>query len=200
VERCREAEGRDADGNYGEQGLTPAMRRIEAQAEHGKLVPETEKYALKTRDRFRAKLEEMVDSEPDKPPEELAREIHDGIRYTFLFELEEYVVGVRELTSRLEDSGCDLGVVKNMWDHDEYKGINTRWFDRESRVRFEVQFHTEESWAVKQETHDAYKKIHEVGTPVEEREHLRSYQRKISAHVLQPPGWETVLDFRRRDW
>ena len=60
VEKCREAEGRDADGNYGEQGLTPAMRRIEAQAEHGKLVPETEKYALKGHDRFKAKLEEMV--------------------------------------------------------------------------------------------------------------------------------------------
>src|SRR5207253_2014867 len=104
--------------NYGEQGLTPAMRRIEAQAEHGKLVPETEKYALKDHDRFKAKLEEMVDSEPDKPPEELAKEIHDGIRYTFLLELADYVVGVRE----------------------------------------------------------------------------------ISAQVIQPPGWEEILDFRREDW
>src|SRR6516165_1502141 len=49
VERCRDAEGRDMDDNYGERGLTPTMRRIEAQAEHGKLVPRTEKYALKSR-------------------------------------------------------------------------------------------------------------------------------------------------------
>jgi hypothetical protein len=200
VEKCREAEGRDADGSYGEQGLTPAMRRIEAQAEHGKLVPETEKYALKGHDRFKAKLEEMVDSEPDKPPEELAREIHDGIRYTFLVELEDYVVGVRGLTRNLEEGNYEFGVVKNMWDNDEYKGINTRWLDHESGVRFEVQFHTEESWTVKQRTHDAYKKIHNTDTPAEERERLRNYQREISTQVLQPPGWEEILDFRREGW
>ncbi len=37
---CREREGRDTDGNYGEHGLTPAMRRIEAQLDHGQLAPE----------------------------------------------------------------------------------------------------------------------------------------------------------------
>ena len=200
VEKCRGAEGRDADGNYGEQGLTPAIRRIEAQAEHGNLVPETEKYALKSHDRFKAKLEELVDSESDKSAEELAGEIHDGIRYTFLLEPEDYVVGVRELTRRLEESDCELRVVKNMWDNDEYKGINTRWLDYESVLRFEVQFHTEQSWTVKQETHDAYEKIHNVDTPAEERERLRSYQREISARVLQPPGWEEILDFRREGW
>src|SRR5215813_10212417 len=41
--RCREAEGRDTEGNYGDRGLTPAMRRIEAQLEHGKLVADTER-------------------------------------------------------------------------------------------------------------------------------------------------------------
>jgi hypothetical protein len=40
------AEGRDAEGNYGEHGLTPAMRRIEAQLEHGELVADVEKFAL----------------------------------------------------------------------------------------------------------------------------------------------------------
>ena len=87
-----------------------------------------------------------------------------------------------------------------MWDNDEYKGINTRWLDYESVLRFEVQFHTEQSCTVKQETHDAYEKIHNVDTPAEERERLRSYQREISARVLQPPGWEEILDFRREGW
>ncbi len=55
IARCREAEGRDADGNYSERGLTPAMRRIEARLEHGELAPDTEKFALKSADRFKAK-------------------------------------------------------------------------------------------------------------------------------------------------
>jgi hypothetical protein len=200
VERFREAEGRDADGNYGERGLTPATRRVEAQLEHGKLVPETEKYALKGRDRLKEKLVEMVNSEPDKSAEELAREIHDGIRYTFLFDPEDYAAGARELTSRLEGSGFELGVRKNTWGNGEYKGVNTRWLDHESGLRFEVQFHTEQSWTVKQQTHDAYVKINDTRTPVEERESLRDYQREISAQVVQPPGWKDILDFRKEGW
>ena len=46
--RCRLAEGRSVFGTYGEAGLTPAMRRIEEQLDHGELVPDTEKYALKS--------------------------------------------------------------------------------------------------------------------------------------------------------
>src|SRR5215813_1176146 len=60
VARCSEAEGRDANGNYGERGLTPAMRRVESQIQHGKLVADTEKYALKSADRFKQKLVERI--------------------------------------------------------------------------------------------------------------------------------------------
>ncbi len=54
------------NGNYGEQGLTPAMRRIEAQLEHGHLVEDTEKFALKDPDRFKEKLAELIADNPDK--------------------------------------------------------------------------------------------------------------------------------------
>jgi hypothetical protein len=200
VERCRDAEGRDMDDNYGERGLTPTMRRIEAQAEHGKLVPRTEKYALKSRDRFLEKLAEMAKFEPDKSPQELANEIHDGVRYTFTFDPEQYVTGVREITRDMKENDFDLGVQKNTWSNDEYKGVNTRWLDRESGLRFEVQFHTEQSWLVKQQTHDAYVRIHDPRTPVEEREQLRDYQREIASQLIPPPGWEEIVNFRKEGW
>ena len=62
--KCREAEGRDVDGNYGEHGLTPAMRRIEAQLDHGHLVEDTEKFALKDPDRFKEKLADAHSAKP----------------------------------------------------------------------------------------------------------------------------------------
>src|SRR6266702_2694012 len=40
---CREMEGRDIEGRYSDHGLTPAMRRIEPQLDHGELVTDTEK-------------------------------------------------------------------------------------------------------------------------------------------------------------
>ncbi len=72
VAKCRDAEGRDADGNYGDHGLTPAMRRIEAQLDHGHLVEDTEKFALKDPDRFKEKLADSIARNPDKSPAELA--------------------------------------------------------------------------------------------------------------------------------
>src|SRR5215831_2590944 len=184
--KCREAEGRDPDGNYADHGLTPAMRRIEAQLSHGHLAEDTEKHALKESDRFKEKLADLIKDEPDKSAEQHADEIHDGIRYTFIFDLDDYVSSVKSTTEKLEESGFELGVRKNNWGHDEYKGVNTRWQDYISGRRFEVQFHTEASWQAKQATHDAYAKIHDLNTPTAERERLRTYQREVSAEIVPP--------------
>src|SRR4029077_20715106 len=95
------AEGRDADGNYGEHGLTPAMRRIEAQLEHGELVPDTEEFALKGPDRFKLKLAERINLQPGEPVDVLASRIHDGIRYTFEYDDEDYALGTEETEAAL---------------------------------------------------------------------------------------------------
>ncbi len=68
VAKCRDAEGRDADGNYGDHGLTPAMRRIEAQLDHGHLVKDTEKFALKDPDRFKEKFAGRIVFRPTTIP------------------------------------------------------------------------------------------------------------------------------------
>jgi len=195
--QCRLAEGRNMFGAYGEHGLTPAMRRIEEDLEHGHLVPETEKYALKSLDRFQEKLADLIADEPDKSAEEHAAEIHDGIRYTFLFNRETYTQDLGVATEKLEEAGFTLIVRRNRWGDDEYKGLNTRWTDPESGLRFEIQFHTQKSWDTKQQSHDAYEKINDTRIPVDERERLRSYQRELSAEVPLPPGWQEITDYRR---
>src|SRR5262249_37091470 len=86
VARGSEAEGRDANGNYGERGLTPAMRRVESQLDHGHLAGKTEEYALKDPERFKEKLAERIERFPRADPSDLATEIHDGIRYTFIID------------------------------------------------------------------------------------------------------------------
>ena len=137
--QCRLAEGRSVFGGYGENGLTPAMRRIEGQLEHGNLVPETEKYALKGLDRFQEKLAKLIARFPGNDAVDLATGIHDGIRYTFLFEADQYVDGVEETSERLKEDGYDLIELKPSWDSDEYKGVNSSWRDSASGVLFEVQ-------------------------------------------------------------
>jgi hypothetical protein len=198
--KCHNAEGRDADGKYGDHGLTPAMRSLEAQLDCGALVVDTEKYALKDPNRFKKKLFESIRDEPDKSLEQHVDEIHDGIRYTFVSNGEEYVRTVNQAADILEANGFELGVRKNEWSNDEYKGVNTRWRDHESGCRFEIQFHTHESWQVKQATHNAYAQIHDTRTPTDERERLRAYQREISSSLALPSEWERITNYRKEGW
>ena len=173
----RAAEGRDAEGNYGEAGLTPAMRRVEAELEHGTLVPDTEKFALKSPDRFKEKLAKMIERYPGQPCDGLVSSIHDGVRYTFLFPAEGYTAGVADATQALSNHGYDLRIRKPSWKEGDYRGVNSRWCDTNSGILFEVQFHTPESWEAKQKTHDIYEKLCDTrSTTPREREQLEEQQ------------------------
>jgi hypothetical protein len=188
----RAAEGRDDTGGYGEGGITPAMRRIEAELEHGRLVPDTENFALKSPDRFKEKLAKLIDRYPDQASDKLASAIHDGIRYTFVFPTAEYASGVANAVQRLNDAGYDLRLSKPSWDADDYRGVNSRWCDPEHKVLFEVQFHTPESWEAKQRTHDIYEKLCNTRITPVERKQLEEEQRRIVAAIPVPPSADNI--------
>jgi hypothetical protein len=186
--RCRDAEGRNADGSYGEHGLTPAMRRIEAQLEHGRLAPDTEKYALKSPDRFKEKLAERISLMPEESVENLASQIHDGIRYTFIYDYDTYTLGSSETEAALVEGGYVLQARKPAWDSADYKGVNSQWLDPESGLLFEVQFHTSDSWEAKQATHHAYARLTDLRVMPQERARLEEFQQDFSASVPIPRG------------
>ncbi len=195
--RCRIAEGRNVFGGYGHSGLTPAMRRIEAQLEHGQLLAETERSALKPADSFKQKLADLIMRHPDKSAEELALEVHDGIRYAFIFDAEHYADGTLQAHSRFKGNGFDLEVRRNCWQSQEYKGINSRWRDPAHDLVFEVQFHTAASWDVSQRGHSLYEAIADPATPPEERARLRSIYAEMSAAVPVPRGCATIPAYRK---
>jgi hypothetical protein len=195
--KCRDAEGRDADGNYGDHGLTPAMRRIEAQLDHGHLVKDTEKYALKDADRFKEKLAERISFQPDESAAVIASRLHDGIRYTFQYDEDRYTDGVYRTETVAQREGFDLIVRKPSWDGQQYKGINSQWRDPDSGLLFEVQFHTHASWEAKQKTHAAYERLSDPRTPPTEREALEEYQREITASVPVPSGALEIPYYRK---
>jgi hypothetical protein len=197
IARCREKEGRDVDGNYSDEGLTPAMLRIEAQLDHGHLIGDTEKFALKDPDRFKEKFARLVERYPGADPSELAASIADGIRYTFIVDFDYYTVGVEAGHERLTQAGYERIETKPSWNSDQYRGVNSQWREPVDGVMFEVQFHTEESWDAKQKTHDAYERIQEPGTSVEEVERLRDYQRWVSAQVRIPRGALDIEPYRK---
>ena len=195
--RCRTAEGRTDSGDYGDAGLTPTMRRIESQLENARLVPDTEKFALKSPDRFKEKLSDLISRSPDKSPQEVVSDVPDAVRYTYIAEEGHYFDSIWQTHNELENKGYVLEVRRNSWDNPEYKGINTRWRDYGHGILFEVQFHTPESWEAKQRTHLAYERIADPRTSPDERVRLRANQTEVSATIPVPPRCMEIPDYRK---
>jgi len=195
--KCHDAEGRGMDGSYGNHGLTPDMRHIEGQLDHGHLAADAERFALKEPNRFKEKFARLIERYPGADPNELVSSIHDGVRYTFILDFEQYTQGVEIGQERLADAGYDHIETKPSWASEEYKGVNSQWREPSTGVTFEVQFHTQESWDAKQKTHEAYEKIQAPGASIEDVERLRTYQRTISAEVRVPPGALEIRPYKK---
>jgi hypothetical protein len=77
----------------------------------------------------------------------------------------------------------------------QYKWINSRWRVPENGQLFEVQFHTEASYAAKEETHPAYEKLR-VGVPTKaEQRELEEFQKQVTARVPIPSGAAEIPDY-----
>src|SRR6266480_724620 len=202
IAKCFDAEGRDMNGDYGTQGLKPAMRRIEAQLEHGHLVEDTERFALKDPDRFKEKFAKLVIDRPDADPSELVQRINDGVRYTFICEDTEYSSGVMEVSDVAAAAGYEIYERKNAWVDETkvYQGVNSTWRDHRHGVLFEVQVHTPASWRAKQETHRAYETGDSLLSTREQRADTAREQKEIFSKVPIPPNVEDIPSYRKEGW
>ena len=196
LSRYKAADGRNVFGGYGESGLTPAMRRVEANLPHGRLAPDTDQHSLKSPERFKDKLARMIARHPGIPAADLAADICDAARFAFVFEPQDYTDGTWLVHRRLKAQGFDLEARRNRWDTPEFKGIRTRWRDPAHDLAFEVQFHTPASWDVVQRTHAAYVRITDPRTSAAERSALRERQVAATAGTPLPARCAEIGDFR----
>jgi hypothetical protein len=149
-------------------------------------------YRCKGEDRLKEKVAERLQNEIDRTPEEVVQAIPDAIRYTIHLDQENYVAGYRDASQRLEGVGYEMYHCKNQWENPEYKGINTRWMTPAGQ-RFEVQFHTAESYHAKQEvTHGAYERIRNSVTSRAEIAKLKEFQQEVSSWVPLPDGAKDI--------
>jgi hypothetical protein len=173
------------------------MRRIEAVLPCGQLVPDTEARALKSPERFKEKLADLIVRHPDKSAETLSYEVHDGVRYAFIFDADYYADATMHVHSRLKGQGFELETRRNCWDSPEYKGINTRWRDPAHDLMFEVQFHTPSSWDARERAYALYRKVTDPAIPPAERERLRGLRAEMSSAIPVPPRCAAIPDFRK---
>jgi hypothetical protein len=152
-------------------------------------------YRLKGEERFKEKVASEARDKPEQSVGRIAEAVPDAVRYTFRFDKDDYVQGCGRVQQRLEARGYALVLRRNSWDSPDYKGINSRWRTPDGQL-VEVQFHTPESFAAKQETHGAYEKLRAPGTTKQERRDLDAYQREVTARVPVPDEVNTIADYR----
>jgi hypothetical protein len=155
------------------------------------------KFRLKGDDRLKEKVAEQLKAEPEKTSGEALCKIPDAIRYTFCFQSANYVRGYNDIRARLESYGHEMYLSNNSWNSREYKGINTRWVTQEGQ-RFEVQFHTPESFHAKQYiTHESYERIRSTMTSRRELRELHAFQRAVSSQIEVPDGATRIPNYKK---
>ena len=179
-----------------EPPISDTVKKVESENNSGGWL-EGFGFRLKGAGRLMEKTIEALEAQPDITPEEIVSHIPDAIRYTFCFEQRSYVGGYWDIKDRLESSGYEMYQSKNSWSDAEYKGINTRWVTPEGQ-RFEVQFHTRESFHAKHEvTHQAYERLRCIQTSRAERLDLKAFQRDVSSWIPVPGRVMEIPDYRR---
>jgi hypothetical protein len=196
----RQAETAEAIGRVreAEPGLSRDAQAIEQENKHGGWL-EGFKHRLKGEDRLLEKVSEgLATSSPDATSQQVLRLIPDAIRFTYCFQPEDYTRGYHDIKERFESRGHEMYYSKNYWTDPEYKGINTRWVTAEGR-RFEVQFHTPDSFHAKhQVTHLAYERIRDTTTTSRaERRELHAFQREVSWWIHIPDGAADIPDVKK---
>jgi hypothetical protein len=181
-----------------DRAIIPGVRAVEAQDPARRLAGFGHRF--KGPDRLKEKVADEIRSTPGITPAQALSAVPDAVRFTYKYDETTYTAGVRKDVARLEASGFVQVERRNTWTSDQYKGINSRWREPESRVTFEVQFHTKASLEAKELTHKAYERIRSITeqTPEADREtaELKEFQRQVNAKVAIPPGASEYEDYR----
>lgn len=114
--------------------------------------------------------------------------VSDILRYTHVFSPEQLADGTNASLSAYEQQGYTIRTVKNTWEDPNlpYKGINVRMLSPDGQP-LEVQFHTQESFALKSgEMHDLYKQYGKLPKDSMEAIELQNRMFALSRSLQMP--------------
>jgi len=176
----------------GRRDILPALRRVEAADPERRLVGL--EHMLKGEDRLKEKIADELTAKPGRTVGQALDTVADPVRFTFTYSPQRYADGVRADVELLKAESFELVKLKNLWTDEQYRGINSQWRRRETGLRFEVQFHTQESLEAKELAHGAYERIRGSASPTE-RKKLDSFQRQVNAYLVTPERTAEIKDF-----
>lgn len=164
--------------------------------------PDGELYGYEWRLKAEDKVAEKIMRELAEKPEKLegdiiaaSMEIKDAIRYTVHFKDEDFGERAQGIVDALRDEGASI-TVKNTWPPKlgkSYKGINAQ-VREPNGLRYEIQFHTENSQAVKDKMHKIYEQQRVLPNDSPEWKTLENEMAALSRDLPVPTGAVEVFE------
>jgi hypothetical protein len=156
-------------------------------------------YSLKSRESLVRKIsdnvvpEDIVKYGMHEAVRRSAAKINDSMRFTMILEPKSYSKSFFEAKAMLEAKGYKYKRSYNAWvtGDGSYNGLNST-FESPSGMEFELQFHTAESFRIKQETHYLYEEQRAAGTTKARVKELKGEQRKYYKDIVVPEGVDQI--------
>ncbi len=159
---------------------------------------------LKSEDSLTRKLFDRSKERPGLPfrnsLSKQSRKINDALRYTVIWQEAEYAAKCCELSALMETQGYQPVKPRNAWltagreDDKGYRGVNQTFYWQEQML--EVQYHTLESWRVKNLLHPLYEEVRNPVVAVDRRKELLQRQRDEAGKISVPPDIDKIRSTR----
>ncbi|MGN5659013.1 XopAD/skwp family type III secretion system effector, partial [Xanthomonas citri] len=132
--------------------------------------------------------------------EEAAAGVNDALRYSVVLEPQDFTAGLRAVLAALDDRGHARVKLTNQFTvyPPVFKAINVT-LRSPAGALWEIQFHTPETFALKEHFHDLYKHAHALalgGASRAEQRELQAPALEAFKRVASPPGCEEIDDWQ----
>ncbi|PPU52319.1 XopAD/skwp family type III secretion system effector [Xanthomonas arboricola] len=178
-----------------EPRVTKMLERL-AQDHDGRLRGRN--HQLKSLGSLVAKLQRQI-ALKQKTLEEAVEGVNDALRYSVVLEPVRFTDGLRGVLASLDDQGHARVKLTNLFTkrRQAFKAVNVTLRSPEGAL-WEVQFHTPQTFELKEDFHDQYKRRYQNelhGAPSKDQDELQAPAQEAFSRVDTPPGC-TELD----DW
>lgn len=133
-----------------------------------------------------------------KTLDEAVNRMYDNVRYASVSNKDKLVADYSSMIDKLQKRGYNILRVKNTLREAKapYRGINTV-FENKGGYKFELQFHTKESFDIKQENHILYEELRLDTTPKERIKELEEQMKKNNLKIGIPSSINDIVPFDR---
>jgi hypothetical protein len=155
-------------------------------------------HKLKSTGSLGQKLQQLVGLK-HKPLDEAVSGVNDALRYSVVLDARTFTEGYRRIMARLDEQGHARTQVTNHFTkaREAFSAVSVTLRDTDGHP-WEIQFHTPETFELKERFHDLYKQSHELGmqgASASERKDLTQPAWQAFHTLAIPPGCDEIDDW-----